>query len=62
MEKYQVVLAAEDGEYIQEEFNSIVAANAYLVANRPLYGEGQELYIRKVNSHGYQYAYGERYE
>ena len=50
MKKYQVVLAAEDGEYIQEEFNSIVAANAYLVANRPLYGEGQELFVRVVEN------------
>ena len=50
---YQVVLSAEDGEYIQEEFNSIAAANAYLVANRPMYGEGQELYIRKVNNGPY---------
>lgn len=50
---YQVILNAEDGEYIQEEFNSIAAANAYLVVNRPMYGEGQELYIRKVNNPGY---------
>ena len=48
MRKYQVILSAEDGEYIQEEFTSIRAANDYLVANRPMYGEGQELYIREV--------------
>ena len=47
--RYQVVLRAEDGEYIQEEFSSIIAANNYLVANAPMYGEGQQLYIREVN-------------
>lgn len=45
---YQVVLIAEDGEYIQEEFQSEVAAYNFIVANRPLYGEGQDLAIKEV--------------
>jgi hypothetical protein len=53
MIKYQVVLSAEDGEYIQDEFTSIIAANSYIVANQWHYGEGQELFIRKVDNYYY---------
>ena len=45
---YQVVLIAEDGEYPQEDFQTEVAAYNYIVANRPAYGEGQELIIRPL--------------
>lgn len=53
MSRYQVILSAEDGEYVQEEFSSITAANAYLVANVWHYGEGQELYIKEVKQSFY---------
>jgi uncharacterized protein YlxW (UPF0749 family) len=45
---YQVVLISEDGEYPQEDFQSELAAYNYIVANRPIYGEGQELTIRPI--------------
>ncbi len=51
---YQVVLCAEDGEYIKAEFTTQLAAYNYLVANRPMFGEGQELFIVEINnSYGY---------
>ena len=45
---YQVVLKAEDGEYPQEDFQSERAAYDWIVANRPLYGEGQQLVIQPI--------------
>lgn len=46
---YQVVLLAEDGEYIQEEFDTQLTAYNYLVANQFTFGEGQTLTIREVS-------------
>jgi len=48
---YQVVLSSEDGEYIQETFQTEKSAYEYIVANRCLYGQGQELFIRPVRHH-----------
>ena len=45
---YQVVLVAEDGEYVQADFQTEEAAYNYIVANRPAYGEGQELVINPI--------------
>ena len=45
---YQVVLTAEDGEYILDDFTSRRAAYDFIVANKCLYGEGQDLYIKDV--------------
>lgn len=49
MIKYQVILAAEDAEYIQCEFGSFKAAQKYVDENKCRYGEGQELYIDEIN-------------
>jgi len=49
---YEVVLKAEDGEYPLETFQSEQAAYNWIVVNRPLYGEGQELVIR-TNRRGF---------
>ncbi len=48
---YQVVLQAEDGEYVQETFQTEKSAYEYIVANRPLYGDGQSLFIRPILHH-----------
>lgn len=48
---YQVVLSAEDGEYVQETFQTEKSAYEYIVANRALYGEGQHLFIKIVRHH-----------
>ena len=53
--KYQVILIAEDGEYIQEEFRTEIAAYNYLVANRCHYGDGQQLVIRPVPGNNFYY-------
>ena len=45
---YQVVLVSEDGEYPQGDFQTEVAAYNFIVANRPMYGEGQELQIKPI--------------
>ena len=45
---YQVVLVAEDGEYPLEDFQTERAAYNFIVANRPAYGEGQELIIKPI--------------
>ena len=45
---YQVVLSSEDGEYVQEEFQTQAEAYNYIVVNRPHYGDGQELYINPI--------------
>ena len=46
---YQVVLSAEDGDYPQADFQTEVAAYNYIVINRPLFGDGQELYIKPIS-------------
>ena len=46
---YQVVLIAEDGEYPQADFQTELAAYNFIVANRPLYGEGQQLVIKPIH-------------
>tara|TARA_R110000772_G_scaffold39207_4_gene92286 strand:- start:2862 stop:3023 length:162 start_codon:yes stop_codon:yes gene_type:complete len=46
---YQVVLSAEDGDYPQADFQTEVAAYNYITVNRPLYDDGQELYIKPVS-------------
>jgi hypothetical protein len=45
---YQVVLSAEDGEYIKETFNTYIAACQYCEDNAERYGEDQELYVKPV--------------
>ena len=45
---YQVVLIAEDGEYIQEEFQTEAAADAYIRASNRGYGEGQYLIVNPI--------------
>lgn len=45
---YQVVLIAEDREYPQADFQTELAAYNYIVANRPLFGEGQALQIKPI--------------
>ena len=48
MYKYQVVLTAEDGEYIKREYSTKDEAVTYVILNQNRYGEGQELFVRKV--------------
>ena len=45
---YQVVLIADDGEYPQADFQTQVAAYNYIVVNRLLLGDGQELSIKPI--------------
>ena len=45
MSEYQVVLIAEDGEYVQDSFPTYVGAENYISENKSSYGEGQELVI-----------------
>ena len=45
---YQVVLVAEDGEYIQEEFQTEAAADAYIRTRSSSYGEGQYLIVNPL--------------
>ena len=44
---YQVILIAEDGEYIQEVFSTERAAQSYIDKNARRYGADQELVIEK---------------
>ena len=46
---YQVVLSSEDGEHVQEEFLTQAEAYNYIVVNRPIYGDGQKLYIAPID-------------
>ena len=46
---YQVVLIAEDGDHVQEEFHTQAEAYNYIVVNRSLYGEGQKLCIDPID-------------
>tara|TARA_R110002096_G_scaffold73252_1_gene173493 strand:+ start:232 stop:366 length:135 start_codon:yes stop_codon:yes gene_type:complete len=39
---------AEDGEYAQADFQTELAAYNFIVANRPLYDEGQRLTIKQI--------------
>tara|TARA_R110002096_G_scaffold106069_1_gene233381 strand:+ start:557 stop:718 length:162 start_codon:yes stop_codon:yes gene_type:complete len=45
---YQVVLSSEDGEHPQEIFQTQAEAYNYIVVNRSLYGEGQNLFIHSL--------------
>ena len=45
---YQVVLSSEDGEHVQEEFLTQAEAYNYIVVNRSLYSEGQNLFIHSA--------------
>ena len=48
MNRYQVVLSAEDGEYVISEHRTPERAIVDLESRQDNYGEGQELFIREV--------------
>ena len=50
MSQYQVVLIAEDGEYVQDVFNTYAAAENYVQKNKSSYGDGQELVIDSLRA------------
>lgn len=45
MKKFKVILVAEDGEYVQAEFNSFSAAEKYCIENEYRHGDDQQLVI-----------------
>jgi len=51
---YQVILVAEDGDYVLDEFNTVARAINYAESKESHYGDGQYLTIQPLKR-GYDY-------